>query len=320
MGNNVSSVIRCEKIQLKLSTVIEGIKHGKTLFDIAQKYDIGCENLYFALQEYRMPDENRRRIEDAYKRSKHQLASAPKEKVMTKDAEKGKASAKQKSDIENVESSSITPKKQSDIKKQEEHKMEGIVTIDKTEALRNSISVCCKKIEETKQQLKENESEISKICEMLSEKNETIANLCKALEKAKSELTNCKSELVVAEEKKKTLENDLSKENDSLKAMNEELVHLEKLSIEILDGKIKVSNDEYLPSAEKISETSTKFFISGEYEALTGHQLRLLATVCIIIDEAILSKKSYCIEYDSLPSEIVSFVKAYESSVNNITD
>jgi hypothetical protein len=92
------------------------------------------------------------------------------------------------------------------------------------------------------------------------------------------------------------------------------------LVIEVIDGKVKVSNEAYLPKPEMISETSTKFFLSGESELLTVQQIKLLATVCIILDEAIVEKKQYRIIYDSLPSEIVDCVKSYENSVNNIAE
>ena len=314
------SIVKIGDAVIKLSTLHERVKHGDTLSKVAQSYKVDCDELYQTLKQYRIPLENWRRIEAAYERGKAEQTSSVKGEIILKDTSFSKKSSGQTMKKKNDKNSVIVDVETKDAKKQEEKKMEGNTVNTRTQELKKLISICNGEIEELTNKLNEANKEIVEIAEECGKKNEELANICKMLEQAKFDLEKCKFRATAADERKKSFEKDLSESKASLESMQRELMLLEALIIEVVDGKVKVSNEAYLPKPEMISETSTKFFLSGEYEMLTGQQIKLLATVCIILDEAIVEKKQYRINYDSLPSEIVDCVKAYENSVNDITE
>lgn len=314
------SIVKIGDAIIKLSTLNERVKRGDTLFKVAQSYKVDCDELYQALKQYRIPLENWRRIEAAYERGKAKQASALKGEIILNDTSFSKKSNDQTMKKKNDKNSVIVNVETKDSKKQEEEKMEGITVNTRAQGLKEQISACGRKIEELETKLTQTNKEIEEISTECSKKNEELASICKMLEQAKFDLEKCKFRATAADERKKSFEKELSESKTSLESMQKELMLLEVLVIEVIDGKVKVSNEAYLPKPEMISETSTKFFLSGEYEMLTGQQIKLLATVCIILDEAIVEKKQYRINYDSLPSKIVDFVKAYENSVNDITE
>lgn len=313
------SVVRIKNKVIKLSTLHERLKHDDDLFDVAQSYGVDMEELYKTLQQYRIQKENMQRIDNAYKRGKARQASTVKGEIILKNTSFSKKSNGQTMKKKNDKNSVIVDVETKDSKKQEEKKMEGITVNTRVQGLKEQISACGRKIEEIETKLNETNKEIAEISTECSKKNEELASICKKLEQARSDLEKCKFRATAADERKKSFEKDLSESKTSLESLQKELTLLEELVIEVIDGKVKVSNEAYLPKPEMISETSTKFFLSEEYEMLTVQQIKLLATVCIILDEAIVEKKQYRINYDSLPSEIVDCVKAYESSVNDIT-
>lgn len=299
---------------LSFATLHERLKHGKTLDEIAQSYNISTDELYEALSQYDIGTENRKRIEVAYKQhSKNKRTSSKKGESSPQNV----PTLKKKEDDQTTDAVVIEKK---DVKKPEENKMESIATITRAQELKKLISIRSRDIEEIETKLNEANKEIAEIAEECGKKNEELANICKMLEQAKFDLEKCKFRATAADERKKSFEKDLSESKASLESMQKELMLLEALIIEVVDGKVKVSNEAYLPKPEMISETSTKFFLSGEYEMLTGQQIKLLATVCIILDSTIMDEKQYRINYDTLPIEIVDCVKSYENSVNDIAE